>query len=612
MRRLKIKFSFDDPVDNAFVYFALALDEQLYDLTDDSFKAPALNTFSRTLELQVIAQANFTAGISKDALKPFIEELEWSIAKDPVLSPQQRALCKVHVEGIVARLEETDRIARAVAGLRIVLGDYFAAIQQAILNTVENFPSHKSQLFDLASAFIIQAEIEGFPRRHTYHIAQNVLIRELKYSKTIDSRKILREFFTYFSIKERKFKCLFLGEGNPEKFPKLVERFGFDVLDEQPSWPNLNTQQRQFLASRKGEQKWLLFDGITAVSPVDAHETAVSTFEQFASVVRFFEHLHEVTLSRLSLTQDDETKQTYMSHEAPDPMHCWVGYLKPTERDLLLLGDVIHREHLASDSAIRLARAVRFHRTALLSNSAENQLIDLWAALEGLLPEPKRESLRIEYFSESLLPALTLTYPEKLFSSAYCDLLKVSPAAKAVVEGLPGEDTRFSKFLRLVLCAEHAGERDVFVTALRSTPLLLNKMWKLSEAFKSRAAIQQTLRQHRKKVKWHLARIYFTRNSIMHSAASLPHLRTLVENMHVYVDTLIRSIARVAHASPETLTIEGALQYLAAWEKFRLEAITHDGKENSAAPTKEEVWALVFGQDMALAPDKNEDLAVKL
>jgi hypothetical protein len=79
MRKLKIEAELSTRQHEALVFFALSLDEQLYDMTDDSFKAPALNTYSRTFELQAVASANHSAGISKDAHNPFIDELEWSL-----------------------------------------------------------------------------------------------------------------------------------------------------------------------------------------------------------------------------------------------------------------------------------------------------------------------------------------------------------------------------------------------------------------------------------------------------------------------------------------------------------------------------------------------------
>jgi len=96
----------------------------------------------------------------------------------------------------------------------------------------------------------------------------------------------------------------------------------------------------------------------------------------------------------------------------------------------------------------------------------------------------------------------------------------------------------------------------------------------------------------------------------MHSATSLPYLATLVENLHLYVDTLIRVISKVAHESRETLSIEGGLQYFAAWEKIRLEGLAHEDADNEKPPTPPEVWPLVFGRNMILSPAREIEMIV--
>lgn len=608
MRHLPLHFEIDTPLLEAFVFYALALDEKLYDLTDDSFKAPALNTYTRTLELQTVAHANYVAGISKDALKPFIEELEWSVARDAALTPDQRALCKVQIESISLRAGESAQVSRAVAGLRLVLRDYFQAIKKTTRNIIESEQKRKSELLELASSFVIQAEFEGFPRRHTYHIVHNLLITPLKREEKIDPTSILNAFFEAFNPVHREFDCFFLVDRTVSEYPKLLTRFDLKIPTDAPTWSGVN--QRLFVESKKADQVWLLAEKVEALCAAGAHEEVLARFDAMSSSIRFFEHKGDIHISRLSLTRDRGSNQTYMSHEAPDPMHCWVGNIRFSESDYLELSDAIHGGHLLTDSAVRLARAVRFHKAALISNSTENQLIDLWAALEGLLPSPKREALRIEYFSESILPALTLTYPEKLFSSAYQDTVKVVKGVRPILAAMQCQGSEFARFVSLLLCTEYKTEREALLNLLKADPLLRNKLWKLAESFKSRTAIQATLRTHRRKVKWHLSRIYFTRNSIMHSASSMPYLSTLVENLHLYVDTLIRVISKVAHESPEELSIEGALQYLAAWEKIRIETLMPEGEDNTAAPKPDEVWSFVFGRDMILAPKIDRELTV--
>lgn len=602
MRKIKVNTDTSSQSHIALVFFALTLDEQLYDLTDDSFKAPALNSFTRTLELQNVAQANHSAGISKDALKPFIEELSASIGQDSALTSRQKKLGKFHIDSINESLTEADRIARGASGLRIAMGDYFLSIIKSITDTILNKPNEKKKLLNLASSFIVQAETLGFPRRHTFHVTQNTLINRLKKNESLDLAQLLNEFFAHFMGIEVDYDCLFIGSNNFQKYPKLLEKFKIQIAKEKPQWNEITTDQKNFLESIEPNQFYITIEVKKRRSPAQAQKIAASIIEEFVGLVRFYEHKDDISTSKLALVKDKKTSKICRLHEAPDPMHCWVSHTSATENEMLEMGAVTHGDHLTIESAGRIRRTLRLHRSALLSNSAENQLIDLWAGLEGLVSRPGKESQRLEYFSDCLLPALTLSYPQKIFVSAYCDVSKIAPETKDLINTIPGEGSIFSKFVQLVLCPEHKAVQDCISALLATHPLLLNRVWRLSELFKSRAGTQQTLRHHRQKVRWHLSRIYHTRNSIMHTASALPYLPTLVENLHVYLDTLIKSIQKVASISTERQNIDGILQYLTTWEKYRLHALTSDATRNDSPLGNKEVWDVVFGSDMALTP----------
>lgn len=611
MRHSRIKANLPTPQHEALAFFALSLNEQLFDLTDDSFKAPAFNTFTRTLELQSVASANHAAGIAKEALVPFVDELEWSVAKDPVLDSQQRELCKLHIASIRENLGEPDRIARGVSGLRTVLGNYFSDVTESIRETLVNKPTHKQKLEALAAIFVVQAEAVGFPRRHSYHVTQNALIRSLKSEDAFDPAVRLDDFFSGFPKERTKYSCLFLSDGEFGRFPTLLRNFSISAGPTPPNWEGITANQQGFISSKKPSQHFILLEEIEAKSPAQAHQIAASVFEEFTGLVKFFEHRQIYEATALSLVRDDTSKRIYRIHDAPDPMHCWVTHTLADEQEMLEFASATHGKRFHDISAKKLRRAIRLHHSALISGEAENQLIDLWAALEGLVSRPGRESQRLQYFSECILPALTLTYPEKLFLSVYRDLSQVAPEARALLFTLNGNDSGFSKFVRIVLCAEHDSLREEFISKLQNHPLLLNKAWRLSELFKNRTTAQQTLRKHRQKVSWHLARIYHMRNSIMHSATSLPSLPTLVENLHVYIDTLIKALQKTAMLSPERLTIDGALQYLSVWERYRLHSITHEAaSSNEAAPTDKDVWSIVFGDRLALAPKQEREPAL--
>lgn len=605
MRRNSILADATTPSHSALIFFALALDEQLYDLTDDSFKAPALNSFTRTLELQNIAQANHSAGISKEALKPFIEELSASIGKDAALTSRQKKLSKFHIDSIHENLAEADRIARGTSGLRIAIGDYLGLIISGITETIKNSPHEKKSLLNLTSSFIVQAEAIGFPRRHTFHVAQNTLISRLKKKGAFDPTQLLEKFFSHFAGEAADFECVFIGSENFSKYPKLLKNFSIETSKEKPDWEGISRDQMTFLDSIQPNQFYVRTKIKSQRSPAQAQKVSCSRIDEFVGLVKFYKHKEDLVISKLSLVRELATGKIFRLHESPDPMHCWVSHTSTTEDEILEMGAVTHGSVLTGSSANKIRRTLRLHRSALKSNSAENQIIDLWAGFESLVSRPGKESLRLDYFSDCLLPALTLSYPQKVLTSAYCDARRISPDIAAMLEKAPGAGSTFSKFIEVVLCPEHKVIQDDIAKCLSTHPLLLNRVWHISEIFKNRSETQQTLRHHRQKVRWHLSRIYHTRNSIMHSASALPYLPTLVENLHVYLDTLIKCIQGVASTSPERLNIEGILQYLSTWEKYRLHALTSDAQSNDAPLSGNDVWDVVFGVNMALTPSKD-------
>lgn len=602
MNTLKLKFPIDNKQLESFLYFVQVLDEQLNHFTDDSYKAPALNTFTRTLELQSLALLNHAAGIGKDALVPFVDELEWSIARDAALTTKQRALSKVQLQSVRENLTQADRMARSLAGLRISLGEYFLSIQTQIKVCISSPPHSKEDLARLASAFVVQAEVTGFPRRHTYHTLQNIVFRKLLHAKAIDHPTLLEKFFSQFVATAKEYDCIFIVPNGINSFPELLAQYSIEVVEQAQISGNLTAQQLEFLATKKENEVFVKFTRIESPSAVRAHEMCVTHFAELVGVIQYVEHRLEFPLSRLSLVLRLDDARVFMVKDSPDPMHCWSTTYRSGEPEMLRLVEVLHGPHLTSESRYRFAKAVKYHGSALRSGTPENQLVDLWAGLEGLLARPPRESKRIEFFAESLLPSLTLGYPEKLLRSLYSHLGKIPAVAKIVETEISGPSDHFSRFVHLLLCKEYEDQRKKLTTELSGNPLLMNRAWLVAKGFSSSKATHQTLKNHREKVKWHIERIYSTRNSIMHNASALPYLPTLVENLHVYIDFLITAISRIAVAANESVSIESTLQYLSSWEKYRMDSLSEKSPTHESLLETSTVWEIVFGSDLAVAP----------
>lgn len=268
--------------------------------------------------------------------------------------------------------------------------------------------------------------------------------------------------------------------------------------------------------------------------------------------------------------------------------------------DIQTTTEILRGAHLDAESTRKFSNALEYHRAAIETKKLENQLLDLWAALEGFLPQPKGEA-RIVHYLSALLPSITLTYAEKLFRYASDELRRdeLGGEVRQLVEGTSTSGDFFEKTVQLIVAEELTSNLELLMPLLEKSPLLRHRIFKLHEGFRTSGAILSTLRAHRTKVAWHIQRIYGTRNMIIHSAESFRYLRTLVENLHAYLDTLIPAVSRLAVESPSQLDIHAAIQLLTNYEEVTLATLNHD---RNIRCTVVNFKPFVFGESNPLSP----------
>lgn len=597
MRLAGIKGKIEDASSLALVFFLQSLDEQVYDLTDHSYKAPSLNTFTRTLELQSLARSNFKSGIGKEALRPFVSELKWSVSRDAALSAELRALCQVHVESASESLTEPDRIARSLAGLRISLGNYLDLVKGKIRDLIKCAPEKRADLYQLASSFIVQSEALGYPRRHTYHTVQGIA-RRLTDVSVLEIDKILDLLFDEFRG-TASHSCTLIIPAEASAYGELLARFGIEVIEGPLRIEGLSVRQQNFEEIRKDHQRFALIPGIKAPSVVMAAQIAANRFSSFSSIVRSVNHKFNATKEHLILVER-EGGNRFLVRDDQDPIQCWSPSSSKGEEYMLLLAEAVHGKHLLEESKRRLEKAVKYHSSALDTTSIPHKLTSLWAGLEGLLSTPRKGMSRIEFFAESILPCLILAYPEYLLRSLMERLYKVQGVQFEIENMLVGGKSgdKFADFARFAICKEYDDKREFIVDLIGDkNPLLKYRCFEVWRKLRGAKAIVATLQSHRAKVKWHIERIYSMRNSIMHDASALPYLSTLVENIHGYMDILVESIAKISVSAEEAISIESALLYMASWEKYRMDRLTKIG---DVSVDEINIQDLVFGKSLGM------------
>lgn len=604
MRRIDISATNNKEELTSILFFAQLIDELVFDHSDDSYKAPALNTFSRTLELRRLARLNDEASIGSSALEAFVDELEWSIKNDEVLDSKKKSICNYHIKVIRSNIATPDRIDRSITAITLSLGDYFEDCCTKLKTLITSSQNEKKKIANLAATFVAQLEVEGFSRRYCYHIKQK-LVKKLQTKILLDIHTTTENFFKAFTNQVQEYKVTLLATKNIEKFNEIAQYFLCEIkkLDECSLDPKQHAH-RELKRAADSDARCVIFSKIRAREPIEARNSAVSLFNLFIASIGFQYHDLKIELDPLALVSDGERLHINVG-TSPDPMHR--NKKSPAQintKEIREFAEVLFGAHLTPLSTRRFINAVEFHRAALRSSIEHNQLVDLWAALEGLLPPPGKDSPRIRFFVANLVAPLCLTYPEKLFRQVLDEISTAEIGLMEKILSLPAGNTPLEKIALLVTCTEFKDIQDEISKDLAtSNPLLMYRIWELSERFKSAKSTRETLLSHRKKVSWHIERIYSTRNSIMHNAEALPYLGTLVENLHGYVDSLLSSIARVAISANDSTSINTALEHILAHEVDRLTELEQMSKLNPGNEcTAENAVRIIFGSTNPLRP----------
>lgn len=215
-----------------------------------------------------------------------------------------------------------------------------------------------------------------------------------------------------------------------------------------------------------------------------------------------------------------------------------------------------------ADSFKRFNRASELHALALRSDSPENQLLNLWVALETIVPSKlNRTKAKINNIIDSVLPFLSLTYIELLTDRLTRDfyLWNRSKFNKSI-EGIEGITER-QRLLKLLLLPEHLEKKNQLFSDLRQFYLLRNRAHYFSKALSSTSRIASILEIHWQRVDWQIRRIYRTRNLIVHAGHTPSYINILITNIHDYLDIVLNMIGRLASDGDKINTIEIAFKY---------------------------------------------------
>jgi len=560
VRKLDTKHWKDPKELEGLLFFAQLLDEMLFDYSLDSYKPLALNSRTLCIECLTTIEEVRNGFMKEKNLQPVIEELKWSLGGDLAAKEILGAKFDLYLNKLTPTSIHLDALEIIVTFIYNTFNEkkYLNKIKSLLIEYVKE-GKQKEKISSLTNSYISELINYGYNPNHIYYQNSNFFFNPSKRPK-IQSPDDVKDFLEIFNFEEKEFTVVFIGGIIFRNFKDTLNEFNIVVTRTYHCFSRM-ADDVAFQQSRKTDESFIICSKVKTFDHHTARELAETLIGEITGLFNFYHHkqkpeiLDKVVISRTSdnyvVILDKPTKSILKIKNDKGPKEA-AEAVKETRSKL----------SMTAESTYRMARCIDLHSTALSSTAVENQLLNLWAAIETLMPkswESKKD--RIVQICDSLIPFLQLHYINKQLLELLNDLrLWDEGKTDLVLEKIPNatDYSDLEKIACLISLNAHVSLREELYAQLDDFPLLKNRIYTLHESINSPDKVKKLLDNHDRKINWHLRRIYRTRGLIIHSGKYPSYTMTLVENLHNYLDIFVKKILILAQEK-QFRTIEQAI-----------------------------------------------------
>ena len=419
----------------------------------------------------------------------------------------------------------------------ISVADYLHKLKETISELVKN-NRQKEKLERQARIFITHLKFMGYEEEYIYYKNKDFFFSS---NIIINSENQIDDFLALFSGIPVDYKVIFIANNIAAQIQNIITAQGDEVGDDFNIGVN-NNRVRRFKKKRHANWKFITIS-VETMDMYAARSAAVDKMESLSNLFSFYHHKNTLTYQDVCMVVETANPTTFMKIKKPTPNIVRCKDLKPLSASRLFI-KAASQVDMEPGSLLRIVKSLRLHQAALTADTLENQFVNLFTALEILIPKQADSGKdRILQIYETLIPYLCLGYYDKLVSSVVDSIKQWNPAMLTHIEQTVTEGTTTNeKVCAYMLLQKYDNDLDTVVyTALTADHyyLLRHRMNRLHVLMEKPSELTKHLKHHEQKLKWHIDRIYRTRNLIVHSGAAPYYLETLLENIHSYYDILI-------------------------------------------------------------------------
>lgn len=541
-----VGWNFSSKLDGLIV-FANLIDEMTFNYTYDSYKAPALNIISLLDEAEETVLDIEKGMIKEEGVRSVLEELTHSFKSDKVISDVLQGMGLSHLaENPWMNFTHTE-ILNCIALLKqLNVGDvYFTKLKERLSSLIK-VGKEKKEIENLTRIFVTHLKYMGYSEEYIYAVNQNFFFSSM--TNIIDENAI-DLYLTLYDGSTKSYKVVNIG--NP-LFKSLKNAFGkdHDVVDDKLQIPFSDPSVNRFIRRRKNSQMFIITD-VKAKDPYTARQLSLQRIHRHSRTFRFYHHKDELSIQNECLVIE-KNSHTVIPIKKPIDNIRRCEDMKPFAASVMT-SKTYNRLSYSLESIQRIDSSKQLHENALITDNLENQFVNLFTALEVLIPKDiNSKNARIAQIFETIVPYLCVNYYRNLVGSIDSSLKLWNNGFYKRILSTVIEGTNDVEKLAALMVLPKYDSNDVnnkkelnrLYDQLIADKyyLMLHRMFDMHNILSKPEKILSFLERHEERIRWHVDRIYRTRNMIVHGGKSPHYIATMVENLHSYCDSLVNQL----------------------------------------------------------------------
>lgn len=525
------------------LFFAQCMEEMLFHFSHDSLKVPALNFHYICYEFNMILDLIQDNILDKGNIQPLYEEMKNMYESDPIAqklygSKFDKLFYEKNEHGFYEKSKIDNKAKEHIKKLRkttsylisdMMINDKYYNCLVEELNTylkkTQLSIDENCYLYFLCRNILTELVNRSYSKEYIYQVVNNIFFTQQ--NEVVDIETTISDFWKHFDFTRHSFSVIFpIKKASDYKKLKNIKNA-------------IVCENNDGLFG--GSCNWIIKLTIKALEPEHARKQAIEIISFYTSMIQFHNHKIQTFYANCALIQDEESHKTIALNE---PITLLKRGQNISEKNIYEQVNNMLNNYWGN-SLDTMINVIELHSSAVESKNIDNQLLNLWTIIEVLIEcEREQNFCRIIQICNILTSVLTSVYIKSLMKQLYLDILHC--INRESLQDLFSEIDDFSKkeekLLSLIILEKYNDKYTALISQLKYYPCLAHRITQYKEIFSNKVKTKTFLINHSKRLRWHIMRIYRSRNMIIHDGSDFPFTDIIVQNLHYYVDTLIFTI----------------------------------------------------------------------